>query len=142
MKTICAWTFLLHAVLSNASTDAQALGHTEINSDEVQTDTTHISTAARSASQPDFEGPSDSSTAARKRDEIPPGTQLYVAWATDMRNDTQTTATRKWLEGIVKDKSKIREKVGFPWTPEEVPNDELQKLYDEGRWDEDIGKLA
>jgi hypothetical protein len=73
-------------------------------------------------------------TAAKKGDDLPPGTQLYIAWATDMMNDSQTNETRVWLESIVKDKSRIRERKSFP----QIPEDELQKRYDSGRWGEDV----
>jgi hypothetical protein len=59
----------------------------------------------------------------------------YVVEVTDRNNKTQIDATLKWLEGLVKDKSKMRERRFFP---KHIPEDELQKLYDEGRWDAEI----
>jgi hypothetical protein len=59
----------------------------------------------------------------------------YVVEVTDRNNKTQIDATLKWLEGLVKDKSKMTERKFFP---DDIPDDELQKLYDEGRWDDEI----
>ncbi|KAH4103844.1 hypothetical protein HBH70_097240 [Parastagonospora nodorum] len=110
----------------------------QINADDGITGRSHSSMMTRNVAQPELKDTPVTSANAAKRDEQAAETHSYIAYATDMKNDTQTAATRKWLEGIVKDKSKLFERRGFPWEPEEVPNDELQKLYDEGRWDEGI----
>ena len=60
---------------------------------------------------------------------------------TDEKNESQINQTREWLEVLVKDKSEMSAMTDFPWeTAADIPEDELQKLYDEGRWDQEIDK--
>jgi hypothetical protein len=76
----------------------------------------------------------------KERYELPPGTKSYSVWAIDRNNEKQINETHKWLKDIVKDKSKLHMWMSFPWGGDkEVPEDELQELYDEGRFD-DIDK--
>ncbi|KAI4678050.1 uncharacterized protein J4E88_006568 [Alternaria novae-zelandiae] len=66
-------------------------------------------------------------------------TKTYTVYAADIRNEAQVNETRVWLEGLTKDKSKMREDKRFPWDePEDIPEDELDKLYDEGRLDAEL----
>lgn len=66
-------------------------------------------------------------------------TKLYMVYASDIHNEAQVNETRTWLEGLTKDKSKMREETRFPWdTPEDIPEDELDKLYEEGRLDAEL----
>ncbi|KAF1964160.1 hypothetical protein BU23DRAFT_585712 [Bimuria novae-zelandiae CBS 107.79] len=78
--------------------------------------------------------------APKKRDaDLPPGTKKYVAIPTDIYNDDQINKTRTWLEGLMKDKSKMFQVIDFPWeTPADVPEDELLKLAQEGKLDEEF----
>jgi hypothetical protein len=73
----------------------------------------------------------------KKRDELPPGTKSYSVWVTDRDNEKQINETHEWLKDIVKYKSKLHMWKSFPWeTDEEVPEDEMQKFFDEGRFDD------
>ncbi|KAI4663653.1 uncharacterized protein J4E78_004069 [Alternaria triticimaculans] len=66
-------------------------------------------------------------------------TKTYTVYAADIRNEAQVNETRVWLEGLTKDKSKMREDKRFPWDePEDIPEDELDRLYDEGRLDAEL----
>ncbi|KAI4918471.1 hypothetical protein J4E90_002855 [Alternaria incomplexa] len=66
-------------------------------------------------------------------------TKTYTVYAADIRNEAQVNETRVWLEGLTKDKSKMREEKRFPWDePEDIPEDELDRLYDEGRLDAEL----
>lgn len=90
----------------------------------------------RNVAQPELENTSITPVTVEIREEQPRETQSYIARATDRNNDTQTAETRKWLEGIVEDKSEMCEMGGFPWKPEEVPDEEMERFIDEGRFDE------
>jgi hypothetical protein len=73
----------------------------------------------------------------KKRYELPPGTTSYIAWVTDRDNEKQINETRDWLEELVKDKSQLLMWRSFTWaSADDVPEDEIKKLYDEGRFDE------
>ncbi|KAH6866620.1 peptidase S8/S53 domain-containing protein [Alternaria rosae] len=66
-------------------------------------------------------------------------TKIYTVYAADIRNEAQVNETRVWLEGLTKDRSKMREDKRFPWDePGDIPEDELDRLYDEGRLDAEL----
>lgn len=77
---------------------------------------------------------SGASKATTRGADLPPGTQLYMVYVTDKNDDSQIQERRIWLEGIVKDKTRLSDYKIFP----DVPEDELQKLYDSGKWEEKI----
>jgi hypothetical protein len=66
-----------------------------------------------------------------------PEAKPYVVRVTNQNNEAQINDTRTWLEGLVKDKSKMYER---KFLPADIPEEELQKLWDEGRWDDEIEK--
>lgn len=69
--------------------------------------------------------------------ELPPGTKSYSAWIPDPDNEKQINDTQHWLEGLVKDKSRMYTYKNLPWeSADDVPEDELDKLIDEGRFHE------
>ncbi|KAH5423412.1 hypothetical protein HBI23_198970 [Parastagonospora nodorum] len=140
MKSMFAWSLLIQAILSDAYADRQALDRSQVNFDDGIAGRSHSSMMIRNVAQPELKDTSITPVAVDKRDEQPPETESYIARATDTNNDTQTAETRKWLEGIVKDKSKMYEMRGFPWKPDEVPDEDIEKLIDEGRFDEEIDK--
>ncbi|KAF2832144.1 subtilisin-like protein [Ophiobolus disseminans] len=75
--------------------------------------------------------------AIEQRNELPPGTASYSAWVTDRNNGKQVNDTRIWLEGLVKDKSKMFQWKVFPWGKDiPLPQEEIEKLLDEGKFDE------
>jgi hypothetical protein len=133
MKFVLAWTVLLHIALASVHSDHYNLERLEPSHESTEPSTSDTSKSTRNVVAAETENTS-ATTAAKKGDDLPPGTQLYIAWATDMMNDSQTNETRVWLESIVKDKSRIRERKSFP----QIPEDELQKRYDSGRWGEDV----
>ncbi|KAF2123079.1 hypothetical protein BDV96DRAFT_14127 [Lophiotrema nucula] len=74
------------------------------------------------------------------RDNLPSDTKNYTVWVTDRENESQNNETREWLKGLHKGKSKMNERWSFTWNKaEDVPNKELKKLWDEGRFDQEIG---
>jgi hypothetical protein len=75
----------------------------------------------------------------QQRDEAPPATKTYAAWVTDQDNVAQVNETRIWLEGLVKDKSEMERSEWKTFTWDKAPHEELQKLWDEGRYDDEIG---
>jgi hypothetical protein len=75
------------------------------------------------------------STTVDARQENEPEAKPYIVWVTDPKNEAQINDTRTWLEGIVKDKSKMFERKYFP---SDIPEEELDKLWNEGRWDAEI----
>jgi hypothetical protein len=82
------------------------------------------------------------SIAIEKRDNPLHKSQSYTAYITDGKDNLQVNQIREWLEKLVEDKSRMIELKGYPWDdPADVPDDDLQKFYDEGRWDEEMDKL-
>ncbi|KAI4928970.1 hypothetical protein J4E85_005592 [Alternaria conjuncta] len=79
------------------------------------------------------------STTVEVQQDVSSETRIYTVWASDVHNEAQVNETRTWLKGLVKDKDKMRDELGWNWdTVEDLPADEFDKLYDEGRLDEEL----
>jgi hypothetical protein len=77
----------------------------------------------------------------KKRDQPSQDSKMYSVLVTDERNQEQVNKTLEWLEGITQDKSKISPMTTFPWEdPADIPQDELDELWESGRWDEEFHK--
>lgn len=141
MKRLLAWLFLVQIALSQAFTD-----HGNTVTLQPMQDKTNASAILAPSGDKDkpssepIELPVDS-TVVEQRDELPPGTKSYSVWVTDENNDSQINDTRTWLEGLVHGKADMHEISSFPWdTPADIPEDELDKLWREGRLDQEIDK--
>ena len=139
MRCLLAWLLFIQFGLSKPYSNSNNIG--SVHPRHGEESSPKISTAPSKQDVPSL-APNDASPHSRKvekRDELPAGTHLYVVWVTDRENESHISETRKWLEGIVQDKSRITERTSFTWmTPEDVPEKELQKLWDEGRFDQEI----
>jgi hypothetical protein len=75
------------------------------------------------------------STALMARQNNQTDTKPYVVQISETRNETLLNETRTWLESLVQDKSKIYER---KFLPVNVSDDELSKLWSDGKWEDEI----
>jgi hypothetical protein len=143
MRFILAWIILIQTVLSEPFPDNIHTEPHEPRHDQGMSIRSSATTLQQDASPLEPKDTPLRPTTIDKRDENLPGTKSYAVWVTDRQNQSQVNETRKWLEGLVKDKSQIQEMRSFTWeTAEEMPEKELQKLWDEGRYDQEIEKYV
>jgi hypothetical protein len=141
MMVVLAWLLLARMALSKPGADLSNIASTQQN--QAGDTTSNVATTfPRRVEPPEQPGDGPSIEAdVNKREELPPGTKSYSAWITDRENEKQINDTRIWLEGLVKDKSKMYMWKGFTWeSAADVPDDELDKLIDEGRYEAEIDK--
>ncbi|KAF2662368.1 subtilisin-like protein [Lophiostoma macrostomum CBS 122681] len=66
-------------------------------------------------------------------------TKTYRVFVTDTFNDNQISATQTWLEGLVKDKTKMRVVEVFPWEKAGGwDEDEFNKWSNDGKYNSDV----
>jgi hypothetical protein len=142
MRIFLAWLVVIPVAISNPHSDHHTVENSQTGQGSNALHKIHIvgSDGIVPSIKPK-EAPFETK-ATVKRDDPLQGTQSYKAYVTDDKNDSQVNQTRDWLEELVKDKSQMIELKGFPWNdPADVPDDDLQRFYDEGRWDEEMDKL-
>lgn len=137
MRMFLAWLLLARMTLSKPGADSHSIASTQ--QDQAGESTSNVTTTMSSHVEPPEQpkdGPSIQAD-VNKREELPPGTKSYAAWITDRDNEEQINETRDWLEGLVIDKSKMYMWRDYPWdSPDDVPEDEINKLIDERKSDE------
>jgi len=136
MKLLRAWLLLVQVVFSQPHADHPNSEALELKQPEGATP--KVLTTTQHQEYP-TKGPRDAprrSKAVQSRDELPPGTKAYNVWVTDRANEAQIKETQEWLEGLVKDKSKMVIWKDYPWGKELKVPEEIEKLFDEGRVEE------
>lgn len=77
------------------------------------------------------------STAVEVQQDASSETRIYTVWASDVHNKAQVNETRTWLKGLVKDKGKMRDELGWNWdTVEDLPADEVSYGCTKGMGDD------
>jgi len=76
------------------------------------------------------------STTVEVQQDVSSETRIYTVWASDVHNEAQVNETRTWLKGLVKDKDKMRDELGWNWdTVEDLPADEVSHGCTKGMGD-------
>jgi hypothetical protein len=120
--------------LSRLSSDHNAIATLEATKDEEAQQKDTISSVNQDVPHSTPKDASRITNTIETRQDASAETKSYMVYASDIHNEAEINETRTWLEGLTKDKSKMREETRFPWdTPEDIPEDELDKLYEEGR---------
>jgi len=137
MKLFLAWLLLVRIGLGQPHADNHDTGTLEPKQTEGTAPKTPIGTPRQDVPPVEPRADPRRSEVIETREELLPGTKSYSVWVTDRENESQISDTQKWLENLVKDKSQMFMWKDFPWGKEkEVPEDEINKLIDEGRFDE------
>jgi hypothetical protein len=117
MKFMFAWVLLLQTVLlepyANIDNSDGHRGSEQEQPATIGNSGTLTTSHDVPASEHKDAGPHPTNVRER-RDEMPPDTKSYTAWVTDGNNISQINATREWLQGVVKDKSKMLELTALP----------------------------
>jgi hypothetical protein len=131
MKLILAWLLLIQMTLSKSLADSIDTASLEPRQGETSTSKTTITPKHPDGATYETGDASISSTAveARQRDEA--AAISYTIHVTDENNQGQINETLKWLEGLVKDKSKMTERRFFP---EDIPDDENENYEKLAGW--------